>query len=120
MKNLGLFKSRLDGILYSKGKYIMALDSDDLFVNQNNNFIDNKTELNFVDVISGFKGDMKILQSISTLFYAFACHVGVFPVLNSETSKLSNFSSPKNIEAISLALLVLNVDTSKDVSEAQS
>ena len=46
------------------------------------NFIDNKTKINFIDVISGFKGDMKILQSISTLFYAFACHVGVFPVLN--------------------------------------
>ena len=26
---------------------------------------------------------MKILQAISTLFYAFSCHVGVFPVLNS-------------------------------------
>ena len=46
------------------------------------NFIDNKTKINFIDVISGFKGDMKILQSISTLFYAFACHAGVFPILN--------------------------------------
>ena len=25
---------------------------------------------------------MKILQAISTLFYAFSCHVGVFPVIN--------------------------------------
>ena len=46
------------------------------------NFFDNKTKINFIDVISGFKGDMKILQAISTLFYAFSCHVGVFPVLN--------------------------------------
>ena len=49
------------------------------------NFFDKnkKTELNYIDIISGFKGDMKILQAISTLFYAFSCHVGVFPVLNS-------------------------------------
>ena len=40
-------------------------------------------KLNYIDVLSGFKGDMKILQAISTLFYAFSCHVGVFPVLNS-------------------------------------
>ena len=46
------------------------------------NFIDNKTEINLIDVISGFSGDMKILQAVSTLFYAFSCHVGVFPVLN--------------------------------------
>ena len=42
-----------------------------------------KIEINYIDVWSGFKGDMKILQAISTLFYAFSCHVGVFPVLNS-------------------------------------
>ena len=46
------------------------------------NFIDNKTSINFIDIISAFKGDMKILQSLSTLFYSFSCHVGVFPVLN--------------------------------------
>jgi len=42
----------------------------------------NNNEINYIDVISGFKGDMKILQAIATLFYAFSCHVGVFPVLN--------------------------------------
>jgi amino acid permease len=48
------------------------------------NFFENKTiKINYIDIISGFKGDMKILQAISTLFYAFSCHVGVFPVLNS-------------------------------------
>ena len=46
------------------------------------NFFDNKTKINSIDAISGFKSDMKILQTISTLFYAFSCHVGVFPVLN--------------------------------------
>ena len=43
----------------------------------------NNNKINFIDVISGFKGDMKILQAVATLFYAFSCHVGVFPVLNS-------------------------------------
>ena len=31
MKNLGLFRSRLDGILYSRGKYIIAFDTGDLY-----------------------------------------------------------------------------------------
>ena len=49
------------------------------------NFFDKnkKIKLNYIDILSGFEGDMKILQAISTLFYAFSCHVGVFPVLNS-------------------------------------
>ena len=41
----------------------------------------NKLELNYFDIISGLKGDMKLLQSIVTVFYAFSCHVGAFPVL---------------------------------------
>ena len=31
MTNLGLFRSRIDGILYSKGKYIIAFDAGDLY-----------------------------------------------------------------------------------------
>ena len=68
------------------------------------NFIDNKTELNFIDVISGFKGDMKILQSISTLFYAFACHVGVFPVLNSLKSP-----TPQRINLLFKKSIILDI-----------
>jgi amino acid permease len=68
------------------------------------NFIDNKTELNLVDVISGFKGDMKILQSISTLFYAFACHVGVFPVLNS-----LNSPTPQRINLLFKKSIILDI-----------
>ena len=49
------------------------------FVEKNKN---KKIKLNYYDIASGFKDDMKILQAISTLFYAFSCHVGVFPVLN--------------------------------------
>ena len=43
--------------------------------------IEEKQELNYYDIISGLKGNMKLLQSINTVFYAFSCHVGVFPVL---------------------------------------
>ena len=31
MKNLGLYRSRLDGILYSRGKYIIGFDTGDLY-----------------------------------------------------------------------------------------
>ena len=38
-------------------------------------------EINYFDILSGLKGNMKLLQSIVTIFYAFSCHVGAFPVL---------------------------------------
>ena len=31
LKNMGAWRSRLDGILYSRGKYIIAFDTDDLY-----------------------------------------------------------------------------------------
>ena len=34
-KNLGVYKSRIDSIFNAKGKYIIFLDPDDLFANQN-------------------------------------------------------------------------------------
>ena len=40
-----------------------------------------KNEINYFDILSGLKGNMKLLQSIVTVFYAFSCHVGAFPVL---------------------------------------
>ena len=43
--------------------------------------IKEKQEVNYFDIISGLKGNMKLLQSIVTVFYAFSCHVGAFPVL---------------------------------------
>ena len=42
---------------------------------------DDNVKLNYFDIISGLKGDMKLLQSIITVFYAFSCHTGAFPVL---------------------------------------
>jgi len=43
--------------------------------------IEEKQEINYFDIMSGLKGNMKLLQSIITVFYAFSCHVGAFPVL---------------------------------------
>ena len=40
-----------------------------------------KQEVNYIDITSSLNEDMKLLQSIVTVFYAFSCHVGVFPVL---------------------------------------
>ena len=40
-----------------------------------------KQEVNYIDITSALNKDMKLLQSIVTVFYAFSCHVGVFPVL---------------------------------------
>ena len=45
------------------------------------NIKDEKNEINYFDILSGLKGDKKLLQSIVTVFYAFSCHVGAFPVL---------------------------------------
>ena len=47
------------------------------------NVIKGGQKINIMDVRPGFQKDMQFLQSISTIIYAFACHVGVFPVLNS-------------------------------------
>ena len=45
-------------------------------------YVDNgNLNVNYYDIISGLKGDMKLLQSIVTVFFAFACHAAVFPVL---------------------------------------
>ena len=47
------------------------------------NIVNKKQPLNYYDILPGLKGNMKLLQSIVTLFYAYACHVGAFPVFES-------------------------------------
>ena len=49
----------------------------------NHNVIKKNQKINYFDVRPGFGKDLQFFQSISTIIYAFACHVGVFPVLNS-------------------------------------
>ena len=42
-----------------------------------------KQNINFLDLKYGFDKNMEFFQSISTIIYAFECHVGLFPVLSS-------------------------------------
>lgn len=44
---------------------------------------DSSTHLNIIDVSKGFDKDMSFFKSIATLFYAYSCHLGAFPVINS-------------------------------------
>ena len=64
-KNKGALFSRSLGALKSKGKYIMALDSDDLFINPNIfNICYKEAENNELDIVefSGFQVKNKILR----------------------------------------------------------
>ena len=47
------------------------------------NVTEGNQKINLMNIRPGFGKDLQFLQSISTIIYAFACHVGVFPVLNS-------------------------------------
>ena len=49
----------------------------------NHNVVNGGQEINIMDLAPGFGKDMQFLKSISTIIYAFSCHVGVYPVLNS-------------------------------------
>ena len=49
----------------------------------NHNVVNGNQKINYYDVSPGFGKDLHFFQSISTIIYAFSCHVGVFPVLNS-------------------------------------
>ena len=64
-KNRGSLFSRSLGVLKAKGKYIMALDSDDLFINENLfNLCYKESEKNNLDIIefSGFQVKSKIIR----------------------------------------------------------
>ena len=63
--NKGSLYSRSIGALNSKGKYIMALDSDDLFINKNIfNICYKESEFNKLDIVefSGFQLKKKIIK----------------------------------------------------------
>ena len=38
---------------------------------------EDSVKLNFYNILKGFDKDMNFLKSLSTLFYAFSCHVGL-------------------------------------------
>ena len=44
---------------------------------------DPSTHLNIIDLSVGFDKNMSFFKSIATLFYAYSCHLGAFPVISS-------------------------------------
>ena len=55
------------------------------------NVVEGKQEINIFDLSKGFGPDLKFIQSISTIIFAYECHAGIFPVISS----LSNPSRPR-------------------------
>ena len=64
-----------------------------------------KQEVNIKDITSGLKEDMKLLQSIVTVFYAFSCHVGAFPVLETLHNPTERRSKKVLKRAISIDII---------------
>ena len=69
LKNMGLFRSRLDGILYSRGKYILAFDPGDLYE-------DNYVLTDIYNVIEKYNLDsckflFRVIRSFNNLQYSY-------------------------------------------------
>ena len=64
-----------------------------------------KNAINYNDILSGLKGDMKLLQSIVIVFYAFSCHVGAFPVLQTLHNPTERRSKKVLKRAISIDII---------------
>ena len=47
------------------------------------NVVKEKQEINIFDFSNGFDYDLKFIQSISTIIYAYECHAGIFPAISS-------------------------------------
>ena len=47
------------------------------------NIILGNQKINFFDLNKGFNSELKFIQSISTIIYAYECHSGIFPVIAS-------------------------------------
>ena len=75
LKNMGVWRSRLDGFLYSKGKYIFHFDTGDLFE-------DNYVLEDLLDIVEQFN-----LDSAKMLFRIFY-----------NMSDIRNYSSPINFK----------------------
>ena len=75
LKNMGVWRSRLDGFLYSKGKYILHFDTGDLFE-------DNYVLEDLLDIVEQFN-----LDSAKMLFRVFY-----------NKNNINNYSSPINFK----------------------
>jgi glycosyltransferase involved in cell wall biosynthesis len=75
LKNMGVWRSRLDGFLYSKGKYIFHFDTGDLFE-------DNYVLEDLLDIVEKFN-----IDSVKMLFRVFY-----------NASDIKNYCSPVNFQ----------------------
>jgi glycosyltransferase involved in cell wall biosynthesis len=82
LKNMGVWRSRLDGFLYSKGKYIFHFDTGDLFE-------DNYVLEDLLDIVEQFN-----LDSAKMLFRIFY-----------NMSDIRNYSSPINFKRNQLKIV---------------
>ena len=65
---------------------IVVVECPWFIINYFNNIYDRskpETHLNVYDITIGFNSDMSFFKSIATLFYAYCCHIGAFPVISS-------------------------------------
>ena len=50
------------------------------------NIIEGNQKINLYDFSRGFGPDLKFIQSISTIIFAYECHAGIFPVISGLTN----------------------------------
>ena len=89
LKNMGVWRSRLDGFLYSKGKYILHFDTGDLFE-------DNYVLEDLLDIVEQFN-----LDSVKMLFKVFY-----------NSSDIGNYSSPINFKR-NQSKIIYNINIKK-------
>ena len=46
------------------------------------NVVEGKQKINFLDFSNGFDSDLKFIQSISGIVFAYVCHTGIFPAIS--------------------------------------
>lgn len=57
------------------------------YFNYDYNKDDKKTWINVYDISQGFTSELYFFRGISTLFYAYSCHIGAFPIYKTLNEK---------------------------------
>ena len=69
------------------------------------NVIEEKQKINMLDFSNGFDSDLKFIQSISGIVFAYVCHTGIFPAI----SGLSNPTKERVQEVFKIETFVIIV-----------
>ena len=90
MSNMGLFRSRLDGILYSRGKYIILFDTGDLYE-------DNYVLSDAYNIIEKYNLDsckflFRLIRSFNNLTGIIPFHVGTKAKIIYDSNNIKNFN----------------------------